>query len=90
MPQSEEVRKVVVDQSIIRSFQELRALFKSIDSDGSESLSLKEVIIFLKSITDDISDENIEKIFHSLDASGDRAVDFDEFMVSLFDEQIIK
>ena len=62
-------------------YQELQALFKSIDCDGSGQLSLPEVVLFLKSITDDISEENIEKIFEGLDASGDRQVDFDEFKV---------
>ena len=56
-------------------------MFKTIDCDGSGSLSLSEVVLFLKSITDDISDENIGKIFEGLDASGDRVVDFDEFKV---------
>ena len=56
-------------------------MFKTIDCDGSGSLSLPEVVLFLKSITDDISEENIGKIFEGLDASGDRVVDFDEFKV---------
>ena len=56
-------------------------MFKSIDCDGSGQLSLPEVVLFLKSITDDISEENIEKIFEGLDASGDRQVDFEEFKV---------
>ena len=56
-------------------------MFKTIDCDGSGSLTLPEVVLFLKSITDDISEENIEKIFEGLDASGDRVVDFDEFKV---------
>ena len=61
--------------------QELLAMFKTIDCDGSGSLTLPEVILFLKSITDDISEENIKKIFEGLDSSGDRVVDFDEFKV---------
>ena len=56
-------------------------LFKSIDSDGSGSLSLPELILHLKSITDDISEENIERIFEGIDASGDKVVDFEEFKV---------
>jgi Ca2+-binding EF-hand superfamily protein len=56
-------------------------LFKTIDSDGSGSLSLPEVILHLKSITDDISEENIERIFEGIDASGDKVVDFEEFKV---------
>ena len=57
-------------------------LFRSIDSDGSGVLTMPEVVLFLKSITDDISTENIEKIFDGLDDSGDRSIDFEEFKVS--------
>ena len=62
--------------------KELLDLFKSIDIDQDESLCLSEVVTFLKSITDDLSTENIEKIFDSLDSSGDRSVDFSEFKVN--------
>ena len=63
--------------------QELYDLFKSIDQDGSGSLSLPEVILFLKSLTDDLSEENISKIFEGLDETGDKLIDFEEFQVSL-------
>ena len=56
-------------------------MFKTIDSDGSGSLSLTELVLHLKSITDDISEENIERIFEGIDASGDKVVDFEEFKV---------
>ena len=52
-----------------------------IDTDGSGNLSLEEVLLYLKSITDDISEENLEKIFEGIDTSGDKVVDFDEFKV---------
>ena len=42
---------------------------------------MPEVVLFLKSITDDISTDNIEKIFDGLDDSGDRSIDFEEFKV---------
>ena len=41
-----------------------------------------EVVLFLKSITDDLSDENIETIFNRLDIDGDKDIDFEEFTVS--------
>ena len=41
------------------------------------------MILFLKSLTDDLSEENIEKIFEGLDDSGDKSIDFEEFKVSL-------
>ena len=62
--------------------QELYDLFKSIDHDGSGSLTLPEVILFLKSLTDDLSEENIEKIFNGLDETGDKTIDFEEFKVT--------
>ena len=69
-----------MDDSELRE-KEFLDMFRQIDTDGSKSLSLGEVILFLKSITNDISEENIEKIFSNLDKSGDRSVDFEEFKV---------
>ena len=69
-------------EKIKSNFQELLELFKSIDVDNDHSLCLSEVVTFLKSITDDLSTENIENIFDSLDQSGDRSVDFVEFKVN--------
>ena len=80
---SDEV-KYRIFQTISKSsstLKELWELFRSIDSDGSGVLTMPEVVLFLKSITDDISTENIEKIFDGLDDSGDRSIDFEEFKV---------
>ena len=66
---------------MIALFKELYDLFKSIDHDGSGCLTLPEVILFLKSLTDDLSEENIEKIFEGLDETGDKTIDFEEFKV---------
>ena len=38
--------------------------------------------MFPKSICDDISEENVEKIFANFDTTGDKSVDFEEFKVS--------
>ena len=65
----------------IRNLQELLELFQSIDKDDSGKLSLVEVILFLKSMTDDISEANIKNIFGFLDESEDKTVDFEEFKV---------
>ena len=56
-------------------------MFQKIDIDNSGSLSLEEVVLYLKSITDDISEDNIEKIFEGIDTSGDKVVDLEEFKV---------
>merc|ERR1712156_207648 len=61
------------------SNEEMKKVFNLIDTDGSGSLSLEEVVLYLKSITDDISEDNIQKIFEGIDTSGDKAVDFEEF-----------
>ena len=61
----------------------MKNVFDKIDSDQSGNLSLEEVVLYLKSITDDISEENIEKIFAGFDTSGDKVVDFEEFKVKV-------
>ena len=58
-------------------------MFKKIDTDGSGTLSLAEVVLFLKSMCNDISEDNIAKIFSSLDEDGCDSVSFDEFKVGL-------
>ena len=42
---------------------------------------LNKVVLFLKSITNDLSESNIEKIFNGIDSSGDMKIDFLEFKV---------
>ena len=62
-------------------FQDMKELFNRIDRNHSGNLDLQETILFFKSITDDISDENIESIFNTLDTDGNKVIDFEEFMV---------
>ena len=77
--------------------QELKEIFQAIDTDKSNTLTLSEVrgerfsvksvnilnkvVLFLKSITNDLSESNIEKIFNGIDSSGDMKIDFIEFKV---------
>ena len=61
----------------------MRELFNRIDTDSSDNLSLKEVVLFFKSVTDDLSDDNIEHIFNRLDSNEDKNIDFEEFMVRI-------
>ena len=58
-------------------------LFDIIDVDGSDTLSLKEVVLYLKSITDNLSEENIENIFSRVDAGQNKTIDLIEFKVIL-------
>ena len=44
-----------------------------------------KVVLFLKSITDDLSENNIEKIFNGIDTSGDRQIDLREFKGGLME-----
>lgn len=72
-------------QLILLLGQGLEALFSNIDTDGSGSLSQEEIITYLKSITDDISEKNVKTIFEGLDTSGDKMVDRKEFKVQCND-----
>ena len=59
----------------------MKELFSRIDKDGSGSLDVKEVILFMKALTDDLSEENIASIFENLDEDSSGCIDFEEFMV---------
>ena len=59
----------------------MKELYSRIDKDNSGSLDLKEVILFMKALTDDLSEENITMIFENLDMDQSDNIDFDEFMV---------
>ena len=59
----------------------MKELFASIDLDSSGSLNLSEVVLYLKSTCDDISDDNIDKIFANMDSTGDKKIIFAEFKV---------
>ena len=57
-------------------------MFTRIDLDRSDNLNLQEIIIFFKSITDDLSMDNIKRIFDKIDADQNKVLDFSEFKVS--------
>ena len=59
----------------------MRELYSRIDKDNSGCLDLKEVLLFMKALTDDLSEENITAIFQNLDMDQSDSIDFDEFMV---------
>ena len=59
----------------------MRELYSRIDKDNSGCLDLKEVILFMKALTDDLSEENITAIFENLDMDQSNTIDFEEFMV---------
>ena len=61
--------------------QDLNDLFNHIDVDRSGNLSLDEIVVFFKAITDDISIENIKHIFLEFDDDQNDNLDFDEFKV---------
>ena len=59
----------------------MKELYSRIDKDNSGCLDLKEVLLFMKALTDDLSEENITAIFQNLDMDQSDSIDFDEFMV---------
>ena len=59
----------------------MKELYSRIDKDNSGTLELKEVLLFMKALTDDLSEENITAIFQNLDMDQSDSIDFDEFMV---------
>ena len=59
----------------------MKELYSRIDKDNSGCLDLKEVLLFMKALTDDLSEENITAIFQNLDLDQSDSIDFDEFMV---------
>ena len=61
--------------------QDLNDLFNHIDVDRSGNLSLDEIVVFFKAITDDISIENIKNIFQEIDDDNNHNLDFEEFKV---------
>ena len=61
----------------------MKELFNRIYADAGNDLNLQEVHLFFKSITDDISEENIDKIFSNLDSNGDKSIYFNEFTVKI-------
>ena len=52
-----------------------------IDVDGSDTLSLAEVVLYLKSITDNFSEENIENIFGRVETDQNTTINLIEFKV---------
>lgn len=59
----------------------MKELFSRMDKDNSGSLERPEVILFMKALSDDLSDEHIAMIFDNLDTDGSNTIDLDEFMV---------
>ena len=51
--------------------------------DGSDTLSLAEVVLYLKSITDNLSEENIENVFRMVDTDQNKTIDLIDFKVIL-------
>lgn len=61
--------------------KDMKELFSRMDKDNSGSLERPEVILFMKALSDDLSDEHIAMIFDNLDTDGSNTIDLEEFMV---------
>ena len=59
----EQVKLQIMTDCFIFCVKDLIKLFDEIDTDKSGNLSLYEVVVFFKAITDDISIENIRNVF---------------------------
>ena len=59
----------------------MKELFMRMDKDNSGNLERAEVILFMKALSDDLSDEHISMIFDNLDTDGSNTIDLEEFMV---------
>ena len=53
-------------------------------------LSLQEITIFFREITEDISMERITDVFYKMDQNGDDILDFNEFKVCIINHISIK
>ena len=62
-------------------YQDMKELFSRMDKDKSGTLDRPEVILFMKALSDDLSDTHISMIFDTLDTDGSNTVDIEEFMV---------
>ena len=52
-----------------------------IDVDGTNILDKKEVVLYLKSITDNLADEHIAAVFYGVETDEDTSLDFTKFKV---------
>lgn len=61
----------------------VQEIFRAIDIDNNGCITIIEMIEFLESVSDDITEAQVREIFSGLDMTGDRRVDFEEFMVNI-------
>ena len=64
---------------------DLKIAFKRFDLDGDGNISCQELGLVLTDICPDVhlASEQIEQLLRAIDADGDRAIDFEEFMKKL-------
>ena len=61
------------------SEEEARAIFFSIDEDGSNSIDREELLVALDGLGFPLSQEPVERPFEEFDIDQDGLIDFDEF-----------
>ena len=61
----------------------LKRLFKMMDDDGSQTLSVPEFGKACKDFKIGISDENVPILFALFDKNGDKTLQFDEFIAAV-------
>lgn len=59
---------------------EIREAFNVFDKDGSGKISSEELRHIMKSLGEDLTDEEIQQMIREADANGDGEIDYDEFV----------
>ncbi|KAH8693870.1 putative calmodulin [Talaromyces proteolyticus] len=59
---------------------ELREAFRVFDQDGSGSIDAEEIRRVMKSIGENLTDEEIDDMIRQADANGDGTIDYEEFV----------
>merc|ERR1712141_20788 len=60
--------------------EDMKEIFRSMDSDGNGTINIKELVDFLEAVGGgEVDRKQISDIFTSLDNTGDRIIEFDEF-----------
>jgi len=72
-------KKIKVEPPSEETLNNMLSVFKSFDKDGSGYIDIKEVKLAAKELGQEISDEEMKKIFQEMDTNKDKKISFKEF-----------